>query len=46
MAIEILEERDHLEDIAPQAEQEPEVQKMTIDAELSLENKNELISAW
>ena len=25
MAIEILEERDHLEDIAPQAEQEPQV---------------------
>ena len=75
MAIEILEERDYLEDIAPQAEQEPQVTdgardvqkpvffqamersslpsgawvdlkpKMTIDAELSLENKNELISA-
>ena len=76
MALEILEERDHLEDIAPQAEQEPGVTdgvrdvqkpvfiqamerralpsgawvdvkpKMSIDAELSLENKNELTSAW
>ena len=75
MATEILEERDHLEDIASQAEQEPgitdgvrDVQKpvffqamerralptggwvdvkpkMTIDAESSVENKNELISA-
>ena len=75
MAIEILEERDHLED-APQAEQDPGVTdevrdvqkpvffqamerralpsgawvdakpKMTIDAELSLENKSELITAW
>ena len=76
MAIEILEERDHLEDVAPKAEQDPGVTdevrdvqktvffqamerralpsgawvdakpKMTIDAQLSLESKSELITAW
>ena len=76
MAIEILEERDHLEEIAPQAEQDPRVTdevrdmqkpvfyqvmerrvlssgawvdrkpKPTIDTELTVEHKNELVNAW
>ena len=75
MAIEILQERDHLEDVAPQ-EQDPRVAdevrdtqrpvifqamerrnlssgawvdkkpKLAIDTELSMENKNELVTAW